>query len=366
MRLRAIAIALLAAASSASGDIVTLVDGRRIEGDLVETDDGLVLRARYGEVALDRADVLLVEHKETLEQELARQKAALDPTDPDALGALATWCRAKKLLGEARALEARRATILRERAEAVREAERQLREAVFARRRAEAGDDPVAVFAMARWAEGQGYGRGPTEALLREVLALDPAHEGALGYFARRAAEEKAQAEREATFAAWRAAERRLEAAAEAEEERRDAIARAEQRRVDAETAAVQRQAELADREQALRVQQAELEARAAADQAAAWAAERERAAAQAAWEQQRRCDEEEARRRAWQERRREEERCREEERRRDEQRRREEERRRDEQRRREAEEDRARIERDAIRLRPESAGEAGVRLRRR
>lgn len=96
----------LAALSStpARADVVTLVDGRTIEGVVQDEGDAIVVARRLGALRIPRADVAHIELREMPEQELARRTLALQPGDHAAALSLGQFCAAQGFDDEARAL----------------------------------------------------------------------------------------------------------------------------------------------------------------------------------------------------------------------------------------------------------------------
>lgn len=94
--------ALLLGALGASADIVTLKDGRVLEGKVVE-DDGKVLKLkmRKGTMALDRKDIESVQQKATPEEEYQERVKKLDPASAPENLELARWAGTKDLDAEA-------------------------------------------------------------------------------------------------------------------------------------------------------------------------------------------------------------------------------------------------------------------------
>ena len=98
-------LALLAAsvlAGGVSADIITLKNGRVIEGDVIK-DDGTTVKVKlkYGALTLERSEIASIEEKPTPEQEYETRVAALDATDAKAQLELAEWAASKKLEDEA-------------------------------------------------------------------------------------------------------------------------------------------------------------------------------------------------------------------------------------------------------------------------
>lgn len=94
----------LATLAAARADVVTLKNGRTIEGVVQEDGDSLVVVRRLGAVRVPREDVASVEVRETPEQELARRVLALQPGDHAAALDLGRFCVAHEFTDEARSL----------------------------------------------------------------------------------------------------------------------------------------------------------------------------------------------------------------------------------------------------------------------
>lgn len=181
------ALLLFALPPATRADVVTLRDGRVLEGRVVQRRAGvLAIVSPLGQIEVREAEVLNIRREPTADERYESRKASTDLDDPDALERLALWAREQGLSGRARDLEQRAAAIRERRAQARHEAElaerraraeaeAAAREAALRQRRLAlgAGDAP-ALYALARWAEGEGYPASVVDRLLREALLADP------------------------------------------------------------------------------------------------------------------------------------------------------------------------------------------------
>jgi hypothetical protein len=94
--------AVVLAAGIARADIVTLKDGRVIEGDVV-SDDGKVVKVkiRMGAITLEKDKIASIEEKLTPEQEYEQRVAKVAEDDAKAQFELAQWAESVKLEKEA-------------------------------------------------------------------------------------------------------------------------------------------------------------------------------------------------------------------------------------------------------------------------
>jgi hypothetical protein len=74
-------------------DIVHLANGGRIEGTVTDKGDSIVVTHRFGAVTVKKSDIVRIEEKAALTELYAERRAALDPSNPDALVELGKWCR---------------------------------------------------------------------------------------------------------------------------------------------------------------------------------------------------------------------------------------------------------------------------------
>jgi hypothetical protein len=93
---------LLAAAATASADVVTMKDGRVLEGNVLE-DDGKVikLKMKKGAMTLDHKDIESIVEKPTPEEEYAERVKKLDAGSAAAQLELGRWAGGKELSEEA-------------------------------------------------------------------------------------------------------------------------------------------------------------------------------------------------------------------------------------------------------------------------
>jgi hypothetical protein len=227
------------AATGVQADVVTLHDGREVEGKVERRGGGrLLVRGRFGEVLVDERDVAKVEHTATADELYALERRQTNLDDPDALRRLAAWCVGQGLKTEAHGLEVRADELEAAQHRARLEALAERRRAALAEKRAQAGDDAEAIYQVARWAEAQGHTRAEVDALLREALLADPTHEKARLAAELRRLQQDALAARDAALDALTAARAEL---ARAEGQRRAVEAR--------ETAVGAREAAVAGKE---------------------------------------------------------------------------------------------------------------------
>jgi uncharacterized membrane protein len=77
-----------------SADVVYLRDGTTLEGQVVEERSTILVRQRFGEVRVERTDVLRIEETIDPEDELAGLQRELGHGTADERYQLAVWCRA--------------------------------------------------------------------------------------------------------------------------------------------------------------------------------------------------------------------------------------------------------------------------------
>ncbi|TET32212.1 MAG: hypothetical protein E3J72_20200 [Planctomycetota bacterium] len=89
--------------AAAQADVIHMYDGRKITGRIVSQDDEtVVVRARHGEITLDRDDIERIE-KGKLPEEVYEEKAgALDKGDAQGHYELGLWCKENRLRPEAK------------------------------------------------------------------------------------------------------------------------------------------------------------------------------------------------------------------------------------------------------------------------
>lgn len=100
-------IAVAALAWPASADIIHYTDGRQLEGVIVaRTADVLTVETSFGTIDVPLSKVASIEEKLTPRQELEQQRAGIANDDAPALFVLAQWAADQKLRKESRALMA--------------------------------------------------------------------------------------------------------------------------------------------------------------------------------------------------------------------------------------------------------------------
>ncbi|KAF0245753.1 MAG: hypothetical protein FD180_1360 [Planctomycetota bacterium] len=94
--------AVVLAAGTARADLITLKDGRVIEGDVI-SDDGKVVKVklRMGALTIEKDKIVSIEEKLTPEQEYAERLKKLDENDAKSQFELAEWAESVKLEKEA-------------------------------------------------------------------------------------------------------------------------------------------------------------------------------------------------------------------------------------------------------------------------
>ncbi|MHC4663852.1 MAG: hypothetical protein ACYS8W_19490, partial [Planctomycetota bacterium] len=87
----------------AQADVIHTCDGRKIVGKVVNQDeDTVTVKAKYGEVTIDRDDIERIE-KGKLPEDTYKEKAdALDKNDAEGHYELGLWCRENRLRPEAK------------------------------------------------------------------------------------------------------------------------------------------------------------------------------------------------------------------------------------------------------------------------
>ncbi|MEK7466811.1 MAG: hypothetical protein AAB074_05285 [Planctomycetota bacterium] len=90
--------ALVLAAGRARADLITLKDGRVIEGDVISDDGNVVkVKLRMGAITLEKDKIASIEEKLTPEQEYAERMKDLDEKDAKSQFELAEWLESVKL-----------------------------------------------------------------------------------------------------------------------------------------------------------------------------------------------------------------------------------------------------------------------------
>ncbi|MEW6744342.1 MAG: hypothetical protein AB1486_16430 [Planctomycetota bacterium] len=96
---------LLALARAACADVVTMKDGRKIEGNIEKQDASEVqVKTPYGVIKLRRSEIERIELGDTPEDTFRKRYASVSKTDPGALFDLAMWCKEQRLKKEYRQL----------------------------------------------------------------------------------------------------------------------------------------------------------------------------------------------------------------------------------------------------------------------
>lgn len=103
---------LMSLSITAFADVITLKDGRRLEGKILESTEDririeMVLGGASAEMWISRKDIASVEKGNTPQEEFAARLAALGKADLEAHRALIAWCREKGLSKEANLLSKR-------------------------------------------------------------------------------------------------------------------------------------------------------------------------------------------------------------------------------------------------------------------
>lgn len=94
--------AVLTLSTAAVADIITLRDGRVIEGDVIADDGKTVkVKVRFGALTFDREQILSIEEKPTPEQEYEERLKTLDEKDARAQFEIGQWAESVKLEKEA-------------------------------------------------------------------------------------------------------------------------------------------------------------------------------------------------------------------------------------------------------------------------
>ena len=102
MKQIALAAALVCLATLALGDVVYLKNGGSIEGQVVPTGDGVILKLPAGEVRISSAAIERIERKPSALDEYQKRLAQLNQDDADAHSKLGAWARANGLKLQAR------------------------------------------------------------------------------------------------------------------------------------------------------------------------------------------------------------------------------------------------------------------------
>jgi len=87
-----------------TGDVVYLKDGGKMEGDVVEEGDFIIIKMGSMRTKLSRDRVAKIEKKKSPIEEYKEKVAALPPNDAQARYELGVWCLERKLASRARAM----------------------------------------------------------------------------------------------------------------------------------------------------------------------------------------------------------------------------------------------------------------------
>lgn len=98
----AIFVTVACLATAAAGDVVHFKNGGSIEGQVVPTEDGVVVRLPAGEVRISNAAIARIEKAPSVLDDYQKRLAALKADDADAQAALGAWARAHGLKGQAK------------------------------------------------------------------------------------------------------------------------------------------------------------------------------------------------------------------------------------------------------------------------
>lgn len=103
----ALSALLLPSLAGARADEVVLTNGRVLRGQVLRSDRrGVLLQTGGGRLELPRSAIARITSGLSPQAELAQRRAALDASDPVAVGALAEWAAAHGLAADARDLQA--------------------------------------------------------------------------------------------------------------------------------------------------------------------------------------------------------------------------------------------------------------------
>jgi hypothetical protein len=89
--------------STLSADVITLKDGRKVEGEIVSQDSTKVtIKTKYGPVEFLMSDVAEIERKKTTDQIYKEMVDKTNPKDPKQLMELVKWCKKNKKSSQAK------------------------------------------------------------------------------------------------------------------------------------------------------------------------------------------------------------------------------------------------------------------------
>jgi len=95
-------LAVIGIAWPALGDVVHLKSGGSLEGQVVKTDDGVIVRLPVGEVRISNEAIARIEQKATALDEYQKRAAAVKEDDPEAHYQLGLWAQSVGLKPQAR------------------------------------------------------------------------------------------------------------------------------------------------------------------------------------------------------------------------------------------------------------------------
>ena len=93
---RCVFVAMVALPSFVRSDTVYLKGGGKLEGEVSEQGDRVIVKNAIGTLRIDRAKVVRIEREESIEAEYKRRAAALDAKDADGHYGLGLWLRQKR------------------------------------------------------------------------------------------------------------------------------------------------------------------------------------------------------------------------------------------------------------------------------
>ena len=93
---RCVVVVMLALPSLARADIVHLKGGGKLEGEVSEQGDRVIVRNSIGTLRIDKAKVIRIEREESIEAEYKRRAEGLDAKDANGHYGLGLWLRQKR------------------------------------------------------------------------------------------------------------------------------------------------------------------------------------------------------------------------------------------------------------------------------
>jgi len=162
-------VAVLMLFGAVFGDVVTLRNGHRLEGEVVELNGQIEVKMRFGSIFVKKEDVVRIERSLTPWQDFERRLKTIREDDYDSYRALIAWCKEKELDEESERVKKMLEKALR---------------SEYNRRRERAGKDIEEVRRIAYWCEEVGlrseyeetmsfYWKLRVEASLKEVDRTD-------------------------------------------------------------------------------------------------------------------------------------------------------------------------------------------------